>query len=462
MASGPSSPLLRFIRLLAAARGTGELTDGQLLQRFVRERDESAFAALLHRHGPMVLGVCQSILHDAHEAEDAFQATFLVLVRKARSIGKPESVASWLHGVAYRLAAKARADLARRRSHERQAPRMPNPEPDDEVLWRDLRPVLHEEVRRLPERYRAPFVLCYLEGKTNEEAARLLGWPKGTVLSSLARARERLRGRLTRRGLTLSTGVLATVLAQHAAPAAVSPTLLEATARAALLLLAGPAAAASGIAAPVLVSVEGMAKALFLARLKLTAAVLLAAGLVGTGAGLLAYQVRLAARPEAPPAAREPDVVPPVALGEAKPFPEQAAAPGEAKPPEAELREQALQEMQGTWVLISFEQEGKKFKPGAAPTRLVIAGDQYTIRIGEEDVERGSLQLDPTLSPRGVDFRPTNGPSQGKWFPGIYELQGEHGKHCFAPADKERPTAFATRPGSGLTLRFFQREKRLP
>src|SRR5262249_28674343 len=154
MARESCSPLLAFIRCMTAVRPHSDLTDGELLQRFARGREESAFAALMQRHGPMVLSVCQSILQDTPEAEDAFQATFLVLVRKPRAIGKPASVASWLHGVAYRLAMRARTEAARRRVHERRARTMPTSEPQNEVIWRDLRPVLHEEVERLPERYR--------------------------------------------------------------------------------------------------------------------------------------------------------------------------------------------------------------------------------------------------------------------------------------------------------------------
>src|SRR5262249_31616689 len=145
-----------------------------------------------------------------HDAEDAFQATFLILVRKAGSLGRPELLGNWLYGVAYRTAARARAEATRRRFRE--VPLidrdLPAKESTPDGVWRDLRPVLDEEINRLPDKYRAPFVLCYLEGKTNEEAARQLGCPLGTVLSRLARARERLRLRLTSRGLTLSVGLL--------------------------------------------------------------------------------------------------------------------------------------------------------------------------------------------------------------------------------------------------------------
>src|SRR5215467_2958000 len=160
------SKVLEHLHQILAPPG-GDLTDGQLLARFVTARDEAAFAALVRRHGPMVLGVCRRLLHDAHEAEDAFQATFLVLVHKARSIGRPESLGPWLHGVAYRTAARAR-QAARRRAREREAAAMPDGDPAVEVGWRDLRQVLDEELGRLAHKYRAALVLFYLEGKSTE------------------------------------------------------------------------------------------------------------------------------------------------------------------------------------------------------------------------------------------------------------------------------------------------------
>src|SRR5262249_48128930 len=156
--------------------------------------------ALVRRHGPLVLGVCRRVLRDRHAAEDAFQATFLILLRRARSLDRRGSVASWLYTVAYHVALRARADAARRPPPARPVPQPP------EAGWADLQPVLDEELGRLPDSYRAVVVLCYLEGKTNVEAARLLGWPVGTVKGRLARARDLLRARLTRRGITLSAG----------------------------------------------------------------------------------------------------------------------------------------------------------------------------------------------------------------------------------------------------------------
>src|SRR5947209_2361714 len=204
--------VVRYLRKITFREGGDSFTDGDLLEAFLTRRDEAAFEALLRRHGPMVLGVCRRVLDDADSADDAFQATFLVLARKAESIRKRPSVGSWLFGVAFRTALKARASAVRRRIHERAIMHPATTDPREEIVWRELRPLLDAEMDRLPEKYRAPLVLCYLEGKTNEEAARELGWTKGTVSGRLARARDVLRQRLVRRGLDLTAGALAAVL----------------------------------------------------------------------------------------------------------------------------------------------------------------------------------------------------------------------------------------------------------
>ena len=196
MTPGTLSEVLRCLRQLADAQGARELTDGELLERFTARRDEVAFAALMRRHGPMIWGVCRRVLRDAHLAEDAFQATFLVLVRKACTIARGASLAYWLYEVAYRTALRAKLSAARRRERERQATAMTDTDPLTDAQWEELRPLLDGELHRLPEKYREPFVLCYLQGKTHAEAARLLGWAKGTVSGRLARARELLRDRL--------------------------------------------------------------------------------------------------------------------------------------------------------------------------------------------------------------------------------------------------------------------------
>jgi RNA polymerase sigma factor (sigma-70 family) len=199
-----TNPLTKFIRRVAARPREDALTDAELLGRFASEQDEAAFASLLHRHGSMVWAVCRRLLRDSPDAEDAFQATFLVLVRKASSIRRPTLLCNWLYGVAYRVALKARAGVVKRRQQRKEVGDIPANDTTPDPIWADLRPVLDAEIQRLPAKYLAPFILCYLEGKTNEEAARLLGCPKGTVLSRLARARKRLRFRLERRGITLS------------------------------------------------------------------------------------------------------------------------------------------------------------------------------------------------------------------------------------------------------------------
>src|SRR5207249_4451809 len=208
MGNGTISPILRPQRAgMGRAAKEEESRDAQLLKRFAADHDETAFAALVQRHGPMVLGVCRRVLQDAHAAEDAFQATFLVLVRRARSIARPELLGNWLYGVAYRTAVRAKQNAARRNAYERQAMPMLTAEPTQEVARREVMAVLDEEMNRLPEKYRAPLVLCYLEGCTNEEAARQLGHPTGSMSGLLSRGRELLRKRLTRRGVLVSAGL---------------------------------------------------------------------------------------------------------------------------------------------------------------------------------------------------------------------------------------------------------------
>src|SRR5262245_42272527 len=197
----PTRQMNKIVQQLYRAAGVwdgAEFTDGQLLERFVSCREEAALAALVRRHGAMVWGVCRRVLGNYHDAEDAFQATFLVLVRKAASVVPREMVANWLHGVARQTALKARATAAKRKDRERQVAEMPEPTAAEQGPWRDLRPLLDEALRRLPARYRAVIVLCDLQALTRQEAARQLGVPEGTVAGWLARARTMLAKRLTR------------------------------------------------------------------------------------------------------------------------------------------------------------------------------------------------------------------------------------------------------------------------
>jgi RNA polymerase sigma factor (sigma-70 family) len=445
-----SGSLLAFIRRIASSRSHSDLTDGELLQRFAVQREASAFTALMRRHGPMVLGVCQSVLHDTHDAEDVFQATFLVLVRKPKTIGKPASVASWLHGVAYRLAMKARSEAARRHSCERKAVTMRSCDPQEEVIWRDLRPVLHQEVDRLPERYRLPFVLCYLEGKTNEEAAALLGWPKGTVLSSLSRARERLRRRLTRRGLTLASGLLASMCSPTAALADVPVALAENTLQSALLFTTG-SGAVGGIGAPVLAYAEGMLHATFVAKVKWTAVILLALTAVGLGAGV-AYRVGQGGH-EGIPSVQQ---LPPESLPREKP----PRATQASHRPDGER-----DKLQGTWRVAGAQRYGRAIDV-LKDRRLVIAGDRFTLSGGRGEVS-GIIRSAPmegnvTLgrnNPTAIDLLERSA-LLGNWhLHGIYSLDGKCLKISLRNVnDEERPGQFVTKLQSGRLLLSLEQE----
>ena len=214
MAGGPSVAVLRDIQTLFDTGTASGLSDRQLLERFAGRRDasaEAAFEVLVLRHGPMVLRVCHNVLGDATDAQDAFQATFLVLVRRSGSIRRLESLGSWLYGVACRVAARARVDAARRRAAERRGALRVVQAVDSsgagEPDRAEFGPVIQEEVRRLPEKYRAVVALCYWQGLTQEQAATQLGCPLGTVRSRLARARDRLHRRLTHRGLAAPRGI---------------------------------------------------------------------------------------------------------------------------------------------------------------------------------------------------------------------------------------------------------------
>src|SRR5579883_1903544 len=246
MANLQLGAVLQQLRRAAARKQEDELSDSQLLERFTQRRDESAFAALLRRHGPMVLGVCRGVLRQLHDVEDAFQATFLILSQKAASIRRTESVGAWLHGVAYKVALKARTRAARVavgqafQPDERAMPDRIPTDPLDDLTVRELRQALHEELRQLPEKYRTPLILCYLEGKTQEEAARQLAWSPRRVRDRLQRGREQLRRRLHKRGLAPAVMLGTALFVAEDASAAVPAALAGATVRAAMTGSASP------------------------------------------------------------------------------------------------------------------------------------------------------------------------------------------------------------------------------
>jgi RNA polymerase sigma factor (sigma-70 family) len=345
MNGGQLAMLIRRLRRAADTGPPGGLGDADLLRRFVADRDEAAFEVLLWRHGAMVLNVCRQVLRHEQDAEDAFQAVFLVLSRKAGSVLHHASVGGWLYRVAYRAALAARQRRAREPARGTLDQDVSGPEAESDLVWRDLRPVLDEEVSRLPERQRRAFVLCCLEGRTNAEAARELGVPEGTVASRLSAARRRLRARLTRRGLALPATALAAVLAARAASAAVAPALVARTLRAALSFAGSKGTAAGGATTAAVTLTEGVLRAMWITKLKVVASVLLAAGILGGGAGTLAY--RLGAAEPTSGRAQASGPVP----GAASQRPPQAdtAVPGrQAAPvrPAAEKQEKRLAEAQ--------------------------------------------------------------------------------------------------------------------
>jgi RNA polymerase sigma factor (sigma-70 family) len=284
MANHPLSTAIERLRLSMALPEEASLPDTQLLGRFIEQRDEAAFAALARRYGPMVMGVCLRVARNRQDAEDAFQATFLVLVRKAASIAARELLANWLYGVAYNTALKAKEAARKRRSREKQVAYMPEPATDGKKLWSDLLPLLDHELSRLPDKYRVPIILCDLEGKTHKEAARKLGCPDGSLSSRLSRARSMLAKRLGRHGLAVSGGTLATVLSQTAAPACVPAGVVFKTINGATLLAAGQAIN-SVIPARVALLTEGVMKAMLLAKLKIAAVTVLLTSLACVGVG---------------------------------------------------------------------------------------------------------------------------------------------------------------------------------
>jgi RNA polymerase sigma factor (sigma-70 family) len=287
MTNNPMRRVLQQVRRAGLVEDAAAQSDGLLLESFVRRRDTAALEVLVHRHGPMVWGVCRRVLRSHHDAEDAFQATFLVLVRRASSVVPRDRVAGWLYGVAHQTARKALATAARRKTRERQVDPMPEPEAAEQAPPDELLPLLEQELCRLPDKYRIPILLCDLEGKTRKEAAAQLGWPEGTVAGRLARARATLAKRLARQGRPLAGAALATILASNASSGPVPALLLASTTRAVGLFAAGEAATGV-VSARALTLTEGVLKTMLLTRLKTMTAVAVLVGMTGLACAVLA------------------------------------------------------------------------------------------------------------------------------------------------------------------------------
>ncbi len=315
MATGGTRSLIQHLRREVLRREETGVTDGQLLEWFVADRDAAAFEALVRRHGPMVLGVCRRILGNPHDADDAFQATFLVLARKAASVSPPEKVGNWLHGVARTTAIRAKAANAKRRLRERPARDLPEPLAVRPDCRNDLRPLLDEELARLPAKYRLLVVLCDLEGRPRKEVARQLGVPEGTLSSRLTAARRMLAKRLAGHGLAVSAGSLALAASSQASAPCLSASQGSSTVEAALRVAVGKTAAGLVPNQAALLA-KGVLKMMLLSRLGSATVVLLTTILIAFGGWTLSHRAaagrpteevgaRTATRPAVPACAEE-------------------------------------------------------------------------------------------------------------------------------------------------------------
>lgn len=435
MAGGQTGVTMRDMSVLFRSGATGSLTDGQLLEQFVTGRGETveaAFATLVDRHGPMVLGVCRRALSDPHDAEDAFQATFLVLVRKAGSVCVEDSLGRWLYGVSRRVASRARTSARRRLSRERELAKAGDQpakgEPSEDRL--DLTGVLDEELCRLPGKYRDPLVLCYLQGQTHEGAARQLGWPVGTVRGRLARARDLLRTRLVRRGFAPSTALAgATVSAE--AWGAIPPLLRDTTVRAASQIAAGKEAA-SVVSAQVIAWAERGMTSMSIAGGKAIAGALVIASAIGVAVGLAASRAQAE-----------------------RPLPKAQAS---SEPRAAAALQKDQEQFLGTWETSGTNTEfinGVMQPPKPVKLKWVFTAE--TLASTDSDgflSQEARYTIDPTATPKTIDltFRDT-----GATWRGIYRFDGEELVVSYAVA---RPKDF--REEAGNLVHRFRRVSRRP
>jgi RNA polymerase sigma factor (sigma-70 family) len=413
-------------------------TDRQLLTDFTARKNEQAFAELVRRHGPMVLGVCRQLLRHEQDAEDAFQATFLVLARKADSIRSPEALPNWLYGVATRLATRNRAAASRRQAREVALMDPPATEPEGQTPGAEWWPALCEEIGRLPDQYRTPFVLCYLEGKTNEEAARLLKCPTGTVFSRLARARKRLRERLARRGLVISSALLAGTLTAlpSDAFAAVSPPLLRQTVRGALQFAAGRANGTTVLSPRVTRLAERQVAVPKGPPVKTIAAVLLALALGGTVAGLLFWRGAGGNRVAEGPAGGGP-----------------VAEPAAVKDP---VKDAVAERLKGKWRLDAMTENGQAAPLPDNPAGRPVVGFTEDGKLTGGNAP-GGFRIDSRKRPMEMDWTFGN-----KTTPGIFDLQDDKLTVCIAMLPNGEPAPTRPKdfePGPGKWIMIYSRLK---
>jgi RNA polymerase sigma factor (sigma-70 family) len=377
MASASLSSVLRHVRRAVLLSEGAAQTDGDLLSRYLAERDEAAFESLLQRHGAMVLGVCRRILRNEADAQDAFQATFLVFVRKAASIQPRAMVGNWLYGVAQRTSLKARALNRQRHENARLAtPRFPTAAREQAQV--ELQEFLDRELSRIPDKYRAPVVLCGLEGRSLKEAAQQLACPAGTVASRLARGRDLLAKRLARRGWALSSGTLALSLAREASAASVPTALFASTAQAAAAAAAGQTLAAGILPARVFTLADGAVRTMFLSRLHWVMVVCTSIAVAGAGGTLVAYEASRA-EPEGPRQQARPP-----------------ATAEESEPPKPDPKAEKSKSEERTYgylgVVLAGDQEGGRVLvhdvfPDSPAAKAGVQVDDVLLKVGDKEAK---------------------------------------------------------------------------
>jgi RNA polymerase sigma factor (sigma-70 family) len=483
MPTSSMNTMILHLRKSMCLQDEAGLTDAQLLERFIEHRDEAAFAALVRRHGSMVMGVCLRVVRNHQDAEDAFQATFLVLVRKAASISSRGLLANWLYGVAYNTALKAKASNVKRQAKEMQVTKMPDPATAGQQLWNDdLQALLDQELNRLPEQYRVPIILCDLEGKTRKEAAEQLGCPEGSLSSRLSRARVMLAKRLVRHGLAVSGGSLAAVVTQNLASASVPTSVAFATIKAATIFAAGQAA--NGVVpAKVAALAQGVLNAMLLSKLKI-GTMWLVLSLLTFGAGFLIHQTATAQQGAVEQANENTPKFPPKELNKGRTQPDKATK-RDAKGPkdkkttgEEAAKAKEREQLQGTWRLVACTQDGQDV-PGdlVKQVKIDFQGDkmQFTppLEFHERQVEgqKGkhveaqlgegsfevSFRLNPAMKPKEFDLILPYSGDKGPVVNGIYSLDNNRLRLCICYGD--RPKDFSSKEGSKQVFYIMERTK---
>jgi RNA polymerase sigma factor (sigma-70 family) len=471
MATDRMNTVIQHIRQTVRFQDEAAWTDAELLTHFIEHQDESAFASLVRRHGAMVMGVCLRVARNQQDAEDAFQAAFLILVRKAASIGSRELIGNWLYGVAYNTALKAKAANMKRRIREKQVTELPEPALAEESWNDDLKVLIDQELSRLPTKYRIPILLCELEGKSRKEAAEILGCPEGSLSSRLARAKTMLAKRLARHGLAVSGGSLGAALAQNAASACVPPSIAAVTIKTATLVATGQATV--GMISPkVAALIEGVLKVMLLSKLKI-GAIWLVMSLLAFGAGLFIYQGATAQSGTIEQA--------PEGTKQTLPAPKRLPHNENVDPPKKNVIRVDEEELQGAWQLIASTEDGRdvpvdlvkqvhvkfhggkmKFTPPLEFHEKQFEGEQKKygeFKLGEGDFEL-TFHLDPTSKPKSIDLVLPDDIGKRQVIKGIYSLEGDRLRICARLGD--RPTDLTCRTGSKRVLYVMERKKPVP